>query len=100
MARQSPCYLGKFSPMVAGDVDDFAFNLTNILGSDTLSSATVAMANAGGTVAGTIASISVVSPTVSWRCTAPSTAGVYTFTAVCTISDARKLTYTANIHVE
>jgi hypothetical protein len=101
MSAPKPVHLGRYSPAHAGDIEDFGIDVTADLASgETLSSVTFTVTNAAGVVqAGAVTAQTVASPVVSYRVAVPATVGVYTIAAVCTMSDGRKLTYTADLWV-
>lgn len=101
MTLQRPVYLGRYSPAFAGDVEDFGIDVTADLATgETLSSATVTVKDStGAAVSGAVTATTVTSPRVDFRVGIPSTAGTYTITAVCTMSDGRELTYQADLWV-
>jgi hypothetical protein len=101
MTYTKPVYMGKFRPMKASDVEDRYLDITGDLTTgETISSVTFAVVDsAGDAVTGVTSNTSLSDARVGFRVTAPATAGVYTLTAVCVISDGQTVTREATIIV-
>ena len=86
-----PVYIGRFPTIKSGSIDVYGIDATNDLLGSTLQSATVAVALNGVTVAGVAGAPTISSPRVTFRVTAPSTAGDYTVTVTLVFADGRSL---------
>ena len=100
MSDPKPIHLGRFDPMHTADIEDFYIDIAaNMTGVETISGVAFTVTNsAGATVAGVVTSHTESGTRTDFRVTAPAV-GVYTITAVFTISDGQKITRTATLSV-
>lgn len=100
----APAYtrLGTWSDLYHGSSDDFGVDVTNALAvGETASSAAVALYSSAGAVqTGAVTGITVVSPLVTFRITAPATPGSYYALVAVTYSDSRVITYIGSLPVK
>lgn len=97
-----PVHLGQFPAVKAGDIVDRYIDITEDLESgETVSSVAFTVVNAatGATAAGVVTGHTETDNRTDFRLALPSTAGMYTLTAVFTISDGQKITKTATLWV-
>jgi hypothetical protein len=101
MSDPSPIYMGQLGPVKAGDAPDEYLDIAEDLAAgETVSSVAFTVTNAAGTVvSGVVGAHTDGGTRTDFRVAAPATAGMYTITAVFTISDGQKLTRTASLWV-
>jgi hypothetical protein len=97
----APVYIGRFDPVRAGDIIDLYIDIqAELADGETIDSVAFAVADAGGRqVAGVVTAHSESDARTDFRLSAPASAGLYTLTAVFTISDGQKLTRAADLRV-
>ena len=96
----APVYMGQLGPVKAGDiVDEYLDIALDLVTGETVASVAFTVANAlGVTVPDVVGAHTDAGTRTDFRITAPA-AGMYTLTAVFTISDGQKITRLADLWV-